>query len=335
MIHRLMLAFAVALFLAAPVQAQHTVKVKLAAHNLENFFDIFDDPYVPDEKARIKSNKSIEALGKLHQKLDADYLGMEEVENEGVIAYWRQKYLKDQGYDYLWLNYLRGTRGINVGFMSKVPMGPIQIHKFQKLTIPGDQRVWTFARDLASVELQPAQDVRLQCFMIHFKSKLDAADDPGGIGHRTAEAMRLKRICAGLLKANPNEYYAALGDFNDTPESAPIKLLLEGGVFVDPHAGTPPEKRISYLKNPYRSNIDYILVSPALAKHIVPGTAILTDSDEEASDHAPITVTVELPTTQQDARSHWRWPLEVMDATLFLKNEGSKSSKSKKDAGKK
>jgi hypothetical protein len=76
-------------------------------------------------------------------------------------------------------------------------------------------------------------------------------------------------------------------------------------------------------------------VSPALAKHIVPGTAVLAESDEEASDHAPITVTVELPTARADARSHWRWPLEVMDAKLFLRSDSSKSStKSKKSSDK-
>jgi endonuclease/exonuclease/phosphatase family metal-dependent hydrolase len=326
---RLVIVFVVAL-LAASAHAQHTVRVKLAAHNFENMFDIFDDPYTPDEKARIKSNKSIEALGRVHQKLDADFLGVEEVESEGVLAYFRQKFLADRGYDYLWLNYIRGGRGINCGFMSKVPVGPITIHKFQPLKIPGDGRVWTFSRDLAGVELRPAEDVRIQCWVVHFKSKLDAEGDKQGVGHRTAEMLQLRRIASELLKADPKAYYAAMGDFNETPEGAPLARLLEGGVFIDPHAANPPEGRISYLKEPYRSNIDYVLLSPALARCVVPGTAVLAEADDEGSDHAPVTVTVDLPTRQPDARAGWRSPLPVKGADLFFKPDASRGGDKKK-----
>ena len=58
-------------------------------------------------------------------------------------------------------------------------------------------------------------------------------------------------------------------------------------------ADVPESNRITYLREPYRSQIDYILVSPALRERLVPGSAYVLSDDKllAGSDHAPVSAT--------------------------------------------
>ncbi|MBI1375315.1 MAG: hypothetical protein GC159_21565 [Phycisphaera sp.] len=303
--------------------AQHTVEVKFGAQNVENFFDVFDDPYNRDESAEPKPVPAINALGKQMRAVDADFFGVEELESLGLLARFRDWQFKDRGYDYIWANQMRAQRGINVGCLSRVPMGAVHIWRYAKLTVPGDDRTWSFARDMAAVDIMPADDLKITVFMVHLKSKRNGTNDIQSNKWRLAEALGLRRLAKEILDHDPDALVVAMGDFNDTPDSPPIQALTStadgGPVFVDPHAGIPADQRISYLKEPYRSNIDYILLSPALAKHVVEGTAVIGHGELEGSDHAPVTVTVKLPTKQADARATWPWKGYVPATGVFLK----------------
>jgi len=307
----------------AVAQKPHTVTVKLATQNVENFFDVFDDPYNRDEGATPKPVEEINLLAKQMRMFDADFFGIQELESMGLLARFVDWQFKDRGYDYIWANQMRAQRGINVGCMSKVPLGGVTAYKYEKLTAPGVDRTWTFARDLASVEIKPASDVVITVFIVHFKSKRDSRDDPKSGNWRLAEALGLRRIAKAKLDADPDALIVAMGDFNDTPDSPPIQALLDtangGPVFVDPHADIPADQRISYLKEPYRSNIDYVLLSPALAKMVVDGSARVGPGSLDASDHAPVTVTVEIPTAQENARDAWKWQHYQPAIGVFLK----------------
>lgn len=304
----------------AAASAQNTVRFKLAAHNVENFFDVYDDPYTLDEAMRIKSRKAIDELGAVWKKMDADFIGVEELENEGILARFRGWHFAGAGYDYLWCNQLRGTRGINVGFMSRIPTDEIRVRKFQRLTLPGDEGKWMFARDLVSVDLKPASDVSIEVFILHLKSKRDSEGDAKSARWRLAEATRLRQIVDQRLAANPQAMIAIIGDFNDTPESDTIKTLLAPSgagaakpALIDAHAGLPVET-ITYLKNPYKSRIDYIMLSPALAKCAVKGTAAVAGADAPTgSDHAPVVVELEIPTKDAEARKGWKWDVGNAD----------------------
>lgn len=309
---------------------QNTVKFKLAAHNVENFFDVYDDPYTLDEAMRIKSRKAIDQLGEAWKKMDADFIGIEELENEGILAKFRGWHFEGAGYDYLWCNQLRGTRGINVGFMSRIPTGEIRVRKFQRLTLPGEEHKWTYARDLVSVEIKPASDVSIEVFILHLKSKRDSEGDEKSAHWRLAEATRLRQIIDERLAAKPDALIAVIGDFNDTPDSVTIKTLLappsatpDKPSLIDAHAGLPPEA-ITFLKNPYKSKIDYIMLSPALAKCAVKGTAAVVGADAPTgSDHAPVAVELEIPTKDAEAKKGWKW--DVVNAELGEKPGDAKT----------
>ena len=103
------------------------------------------------------------------------------------------------------------------------------------------------------------------------------------------------------VAADPTAWVAVVGDFNDTPDTDVYAKLTspdaEGrATLIDLHATLPDNRRITYLSKPFRSTIDYIFASPALARHAVANSArVINDSAVlHGSDHAPVVVTFEL-----------------------------------------
>ncbi|QNN22300.1 hypothetical protein HED60_08455 [Planctomycetales bacterium ZRK34] len=313
---------------ADPAVRSHSVHITLAAQNMENFFDSFDDAYTWDEDAWPKPRRETEPMGKLLKSIDPDFIACEEIENVGILTRFRDWNFAGEGYDYIWTNYMQGQRGINNGFISRVPVGAIMLRKFTTLTLPGESKKWFYARDLVSVELQPASDVSITVYVVHLKSKRDSKDDPNSSKWRLAEATGLAKLVRQQLEADPDACIVVTGDFNDTPDSAPIKTLLSTGL-IDPHASIPAEDRITYLREPYRSTIDYMLVSPAMAKHITPGSAKIVGktTEETGSDHAAVAAGFDLPTADADARAGWQTDFPIKPIKTMLKRRDSDKDK--------
>jgi endonuclease/exonuclease/phosphatase family metal-dependent hydrolase len=313
----------------------HTVHVKLAAQNMQNFFDSFDDAYTWDESAWPKPRRATEPLGNHLKAIDADFVACEEIENVGILTRFRDWNFPEAGYDYIWTNYMQGQRGINNGFISRIPVGAIMLRKFTTLTLPDESKKWFYARDMISVELEPASDVRLTVYVVHLKSKRDAEGDPNSNKWRLAEATGLAKLIRKQLEVDPDAYIVVTGDFNDTPESDPIKTLLLTGL-VDPHTSIPADERITYLRKPYRSTIDYMLVSPALAKHVAPGSAKIVGktTEETGSDHAAVTASFDLPTADAEARAGWKTDFPIKPVKTMLKPRSADKTEEKAEYSK-
>ena len=85
-----------------PTKAAGTIR--LAAYNVENFFDGVDDPALQgdyDDLPMQTSPDRCAALAQAIRALDADVLGLEEVESEEALRWFRDTYLKGMGYDFL------------------------------------------------------------------------------------------------------------------------------------------------------------------------------------------------------------------------------------------
>ncbi len=300
---------AVVWLIAGPPQARaqndtKSVQFTLASVNVENLFDIYDDPYTEDETSHPKSRAGMAALGESIRQLDADFIGIQEIEREGILRRFITWYLPESTYTRTWVNRHPGRRGINVGFMSRAAVESWTVYRYKTLDVPDDDRTWTFARDLLAAHVRPDGGPTIHVLIAHFKSKRDSKNDPQSRHWRLAEARGVREIVLDFRERDPQAMYALIGDLNDTPESATITTLLEPGadgepVLIDAHADVPADERVTYLREPYRSTIDYILVSPALAEHIVPGSAKVTDMELIGSDHAPLSVTFDLPVTDE------------------------------------
>jgi predicted extracellular nuclease len=299
LVSRLVCLLLVALFFApAAVHAQSSKKqLKLAAYNLWNMFDIYDDPYTQDESTRVKPKEQIEAVAKTIKEMDADVVGCVELENDHILRAMALDLLPESGYKYFGATESNSGRGIQIGVMSRLPILSITSHKFRTLTLPGEKRTWSFARDLVQVTVQVTDKQILDVFLVHFKSKRSTSGDPQSGKWRLAEASMARQIIEQTHKAYPDHWLAIMGDFNDTPESAPIQHLLAApNLLNDSHSHLPADKRITYLHKPYRSTIDYILVGPQLIKHLNKAHTGLPGDESKltGSDHAPIFATFNL-----------------------------------------
>ena len=304
---RLFLLFILPLILrsGAIAQAQPAnAPLTLVTYNMENVFDVFDDPYYPDEGTRVKPREEYEKIAAVLKKLNADVIACQEIENEGVLKAFVKEFLPDMGYRYIAAAPTNDGRGIRTAIISRMPIESITSYRHRDLRLQDDDRTWQFARDLMHVTLKVTEDRTLDAFIVHLKSKRSEPNDPQSGKWRLAEATMAKAIIDRLLAKDPKAWVLITGDFNDTPESDPVQKFLEKRgegadakvSLIDLHAHIPAESRITYLKVPYRSTIDYVLASPDLARRVKKDSAkVLSDEEElKGSDHAPVVVTFDL-----------------------------------------
>lgn len=276
---------------AATTGRAHAEKVTLGSFNLENFFDVWDDPYTQDGDP--KPAPKIKPMGLAVANMDADILGVCEVENGHVLQRLVDDHAPHANYQHIFTQPTNSNRGIHLGFMSRFPVESVTSYRFNTLKLPNDSREWTIARDLLHATFRVGEH-RLHVFMAHFKSKRDSRGDKQSASWRLAEAVFTRKIVDDLLQADPQAMIAVMGDLNDTLESPTLRALLADARLIDAHHDKP-KTMATYLREPYRSKIDYILVSPALAKHQT-ASGIVTDPKMlKGSDHAPITASFDLP----------------------------------------
>lgn len=278
--------------------------VRLATYNLHNAFDVFDDPYTEDQSTRVKPRHEWEAIAHALRHMDADVIGVSEVENAGVLRAMIDELLPDMGYEYVVVLPGNDRRGIQVGLISRLPIERASSHRWLPLKDPAhrgeaeESRKWRFARDLLQVRVRLAHGQLLEVFVVHLKSRWDGENDPNSTRWRGAEARRIRQIVQDHLAEEPNLLAAVVGDFNADPQRATMQLLLapasgDGQAPLrDVHALLPREERTTL---PSRGRFadaifDYILVSPALARRLVPGSAnVLQHPDlTGGSDHRPL-----------------------------------------------
>ena len=291
--------------------AEHSVRITLATYNVEYFFDAHEDPYTIDETFPVKSEQAKAALAETILAINADFLALQEIENQGVLEEFNQEYLAELGYRFVWFNHRYGRNiSINPAFLSRIPIRDITVYPFDELTLPGETRTWSFARDVIRVTLEPAKGTTLVVFMVHFKTQTDDEDDPRSAKWRLAEAMQAHTKVAEALKNAPSAWVAVVGDVNDTVGSLPYRKLKgprDGISLVDVHATLPREKRdtllrqSSYQRVDPSEAIDYILVSPTLARYLVTESILIQPpANPIASDHIPVIAAFDLPAGGSD-----------------------------------
>ena len=151
-----------------------------------------------------------------------------------------------------------------------------------------------FRRDLLQVRIEPPDAPNFDVFVIHFKSK-------GGGGDteriRSGECRQARKILDGLLEKDKDARFVICGDFNDTWDSKPMKIIRGTGTtelvaFLD----DLQKSAVTFSNEPHRSIIDFILCSPAMAKCYVPKSYSVIDGTTESSgsDHNPVLIQFKL-----------------------------------------
>ncbi len=119
------LIFAVALLsqISGFVHCAHAEELTVAFWNVENLFDSYRDKRSPREDLFVPSalREKLRKDGEIIRELDADILGLMEVENRGVLKQLIDEELSDMGYKYHALIDVENERGIDVALISRKP----------------------------------------------------------------------------------------------------------------------------------------------------------------------------------------------------------------------
>jgi len=276
--------------------AQDTDGLRIASYNIENAFDVFDDPYTKDEGTDVKLRWEVEMIADVLRALDADIVGFQEIENEAVLQAMVDEYLPGMGYEYVAVPLTNDARGIKLGMISRLPILSITSYRWQTLQHPEADRTWRFARDLFHARVQLPDGKVVNVFVVHLKSKGSRDGDPQSVMWRSSEAIRIRQIIGKLIADNPDERVVLMGDFNSKPGEPGTTAVLapapDGSPLLsDAHADIPMADRTTYPSERFpNSVIDFILTSPAMTARLVPGSAIIFNDPEltKGSDHLPI-----------------------------------------------
>ena len=266
----------------------------VATYNILNLFDDVDSPYHADETTPAKPREELEHVAETIRALDADVIAFQEVESRGYLKRFVDVFLGDMGYDHIVHYEGNDVRGIDVCLVSRVPVGPVATHRHVKFSGP-DGRQRQMSRDLLSVTLLQPGKSPLEVWVVHLKSNSGGREFAEPI--RLAEAQYIRSQLDQRLAADPEAAIMLMGDFNDNWESPTLKTIVGSGptALQLPLSEPAIKSLITYNKEPYRSMIDFILCSPALASQYVPDSyrTIPGEVKTSGSDHNPVTARFE------------------------------------------
>lgn len=201
-----------------------------------------------------------DATAKVITANDPDVLALQEVENLAALLSFNRNWLKN-AYPYAMVIDGNDPRQIDVGLLSKYPLGNIRTHQFEPEGSPITQR--TFSRDCLEVEILISRTKKLTVLVNHFKSKIG-----GGEAKREKQAKRVAEILRERFGAGLRGNFVVAGDLNDSPDAEPLRPLvkLKGLENVVTRLSAPEQWTHYYKKEKAAEQLDYLLLSPDLAK---------------------------------------------------------------------
>lgn len=287
--------------------------MKLATFNVKDLFD-------PGFGAKL------DELARHVRRARADVLALNEVGSEEALDGLVARVAEDVDYKHRIVG-KPDKRGIRNVILSRHPLAASREHHRSSLPFPalhdGDPPPFgdriPLRRAIPEVRVKaPFGEVAI--FAAHFKSKRGvgpkdaggaerdpvtpaerAAADVRSLVLRAAEALFVRELVDAALATTP--FVAVLGDLNDVPDSVPLRVLCRcgEGALVSAAEVVPHDARVSALHGGHRSQIDHVLLSPALRARV-------TDAgffNEELRDHGPVPADDAPPTVDSDHALFW------------------------------
>jgi hypothetical protein len=295
--------------------------IRLAAYNVENLFDNKDDPSLKGDEEDLddtKPDEQLRALGDTFRKMDADIIGLTEIESYDALIAFRERFLKGQGYDHVISIDVGAERGIEQSVMSRFPIVDAQVWPTIALegahpAMFGDRPNKLAGKPLecrrsplrvtievpAKGDEASAKPYRMTLFVVHQKAGRE------NDYWREAESKRFVQMVADFEKQNPGANIAVIGDFNAPPDADSVQTYVTFGLFdllADRSPGDP-----TTITHASGRTIDYIFFNKALAPEIIKPSAFVLSTPQldplvdwrtapkpegYASDHLPVVVDV-------------------------------------------
>jgi endonuclease/exonuclease/phosphatase family metal-dependent hydrolase len=301
---RALLAVALVAPLLLPVSAKAD-EINFVSYNLKNYLDM--DRRVDGEFKRgaPKPEREIEELIKMIAAVEPAILGVCEIGDADDFADLKRR-LAAAGLDYPHTELtLAADETRHVAILSKFPI--VDRNSQTSLTYKLGDAELPFQRGILDVTIQAAEGYRLRCLGIHLKSKREISSADQALMRRN-EAELLRDHIDGILTTSPATNLIVYGDFNETRNELPIKVIK--GRFGTPLALTDIQladdrgDRWTYYwrwADQY-SRFDFIFASKGLVPEILTDKSRIHTSPEwfTASDHRPLVVRIE--TTERDVK---------------------------------
>ncbi|MEM9019452.1 MAG: endonuclease/exonuclease/phosphatase family protein [Planctomycetota bacterium] len=286
-------------------------EVTVMSYNLENAFDVFDDPYTGDESTDAKRSDEMVAIAKAIASADPDIVVVQELENQAMLEGLVRTFLSDAGYDYIACDRGNDGRGINLGIISRYPIRSITSYRHRTLTHPdAPDRTWRFSRDAMQITLD-VNGQRLDVINVHLKSNSSSPGDENSKLRRTAEAIMVKSIIREMTDERPDAYVLLMGDINSNleerpeqprpwPATAHLRAPESDGsqLLHDAHDALSFDERITIPgRGRYPGAVfDYIYASSALHQNLIAEKSIIVNDPDlvSGSDHYPVVATYKI-----------------------------------------
>ncbi len=210
-------------------------------------------------QATLNCARTIEAVA-------PDIIGVVEAEDRTTLNRFNKQILPlvgSQPFDHVMLIDGNDDRGIDVGIMTRADYPIISMRSHVDDV---DENGLIFSRDCAESEILLPDGKKLWVLVNHLKSKgygTPASSD----AKRRRQAERIRQIVDAHLDAG-DKYVAVIGDFNDTPDHAPLQPLIGNGsplkdIFESDkfNDGGRPGTHGNCTAS---GKLDYILLSPEL-----------------------------------------------------------------------
>ena len=268
--------------------------VKIATFNVENLFARFQfkrnikDPNlivkngwtINDTYFSIYNETDKRITADTVKALDADVLGLQEVENLDTLRRFCTTFLGGRkSYPYSIVLDGNDPRLIDVAILSRYPI--VNIHTHAHLW-SSELRSYLFSRDCLMADVELPAGMRITLFVNHLKSMLDNDDPDNGRRNtkhkREVQSQAVKDIVTARLGQNAGEApFIIMGDFNDYLQSdaqgdTGIADLVRWNQVVNVVDRLPVDERWThYFKGrkavpaAYRQ-LDYLLLSKSLAE---------------------------------------------------------------------
>ena len=172
---------------------------------------------------KAKESKETEAIAKRINEMDVDVLAVQEVEDLDTLHQFNREYLENCDYRYCTLIEGNDPRLIDLGILSRLPLGAVTSWKHAVHAKEPGQAI--FGRDLLEVEIQDPNRKKtlFKLFNNHLKSHYIGPTNETSAEKEKNDLRRTRQseMVAVIVKARtrPDSCYVLVGDMNDPPDS--------------------------------------------------------------------------------------------------------------------
>lgn len=272
---------------------------KVATYNVENYLD---------EPTQTRFAKSPEAMAGVRQSILAlkpEVIALQEMGSQKALLDLRAA-LKTHGLDFpFWEQVAGADTNVHLAILSQFPFSAHRSRTNDNFLVGG--RRFRVSRGFGEVDIRVGTNYVFTLITAHLKSRR-AIPQAEEAELRLEEAKLLREEIDARLAADPRVNLVVLGDFNDTKDAVSTKTVIGRGKFKlldtrpaerngDSPALGAEARRITwthyYAKDDSYSRIDYILLSPGMAREwLAEETYVLAMPDWGlGSDHRPLVAT--------------------------------------------